>query len=106
MSPVAITVAQDTVLRELAPEIEIARAAGGRWFGLFSMQPLSVTDKEVQDLDRDGLLRVIEWDDGPADGSLRQVPDLDSPTFLRAARTRSRPTRARLSTDGGASLDR
>lgn len=95
----------DARLRELAPEIEFARGPGGHWFGVFTMQPLGLSDRHVSELLKRGLLHVIEWDDGP--NELRRVVDFSLPApCLRAVRTRSRPCRARLSTDGWAVLAR
>ena len=74
------------VLSEVAREIEIARAPGGGWLGVFTMQPLSISDFVVRELREWGLLEVLEWDD-------------DHPTI-------SRPCRARLSTDGWVLCDR
>ncbi len=94
----------DAGLRELAADIEVARGPGGHWFGAFTMQPLGLTDRLVRELLRRGLLHVIEWDDGPE--HLRVVVDREAADGFRAVRTRSRPKRARLSTDGWAVLDR
>ena len=103
MSLVTITVDRTIeTLRELGSDLEAARDSGGRWFGRYSMLPLSVTDADLQELRMAGLVEVLDWDDGPADGRLWHVPDLDSPTVLRAVRTRSRPRYVRLSTDGWA----
>ena len=92
------------VLREVSAEIEIARGPDGMWFGVFTMQPTSITDLAVRDLREWGLVEVLEWDEGPE--RCRVVVDLDSPSGFRRVRTRSRPSRARLSTDGWVLLDR
>ncbi len=64
----AMTIPDDRLhelLRELSCEIELGRGQGSGWFGRHSMRPLSVTDREVLDLRRRGLLEVLVWDDGP-----------------------------------------
>ncbi len=88
------------VLRELASDLEVARDRGGRWFGRHSMQPLSITDSEVLELLRLGLLEVVDWDDGPP--RPRVVPDQATEAGFRPVRTRARPLYARLTTDGWA----
>lgn len=92
------------VLSEIAQEIEIARAPDGRWFGVFTMQPTSITDFAIRYLRELGLVEMLEWDEGPE--RCRVVVDLDSPDGFRRVRTRSRPSRARLSTDGWVCRDR
>ncbi len=64
----AMTIPDDRLhelLRELSCEIELGRGRGSGWFGRHSMRPLSVTDREVLELRRLGLLEVLVWDDGP-----------------------------------------
>lgn len=90
-------------LRELGSDLEAARHRGGQWFGRYSMQPLSVTDAEVRELRLAGLIEVLDWDDGPADGELRTV--VQGLSLLRV-RTRSQPAYVRLTADGWVLLDR
>ena len=92
-----------STLREVAVEIEIARGPGGRWLGVLTMQPTSITDLDVRYLRAWGVVEVLEWDDEP-DG-LGVVFDLDAHDGFRVVRALSEPARARLSTDGWAILD-
>ena len=108
MSSMATTITLGVGLRavlfEMSREIEIARATEGRWFGVFTMQPLSISDLGVRDLRAWGLLDVTEWDEGPE--RCRLVRDPDRPWHAKRVRTRTRAIRARLTTDGWVLLDR
>lgn len=107
MAPVATTIDRTVeALRELGGDLEAARHRRDRWFGRYSMHPLSVSDAEVQELRLAGLVEVLDWHDGPRDGGLLHVPDPESRQGVRAVRTRSQPAYVRLSTDGWALLDR
>ena len=92
------------VLEDLSLQVEFARGPDGLWLGVFTMQPLSLSDLGARYLRELGLIEVLEWDDGPE--IVRVVPDFDEPSGFRKVRTRSRPSRARLSTDGWAVLNR
>ena len=94
------------VLDDLSHQIEFARGPGGSWFGVFTMRPLSLNDLGARYLLELGVIEVLDWDDGPADGHLRHVPDPTCRGGTRAVRTRSRPSVARLSTDGWAIIVR
>lgn len=91
-------------LRELAVDIEAARDRGGRWFGRYSMRPIAVSDWSVNRLRLAGLVRVVEWDDGPED--LRRVFDIDDPRGYREVRTRAQPRFVQLTACGWVLLDR
>lgn len=86
------------MLREVTHEIEVARYRG-RWFGRFSMQPLSVTDREVEQLRSEGLLEVVDWDEGH--NTVVVTGDGWKPH-----RIRTRPRYVRASTDGWTTLTR
>ncbi len=104
MVTITIDIGLRAVLFEMSREIEIARAPRGGWFGAFTMQPLSISDLGVRVLRAWGLLEVTEWDEGPE--RCRLAPDPDRPWHARRVRTRTKATRARLSTDGWVFLDR